>query len=81
VEEKSRARRRTTPPKPHEEEDDATPELHPAGVPYDDIDAAALPARPRPTGFDPPPHRALPPSAPPVRIAVAAPFLSPVLPA
>ncbi|XP_025792119.1 predicted GPI-anchored protein 58 [Panicum hallii] len=64
------------PPPPHEEEEEEepelrkeekadAPELHQAGAPYDDPNAADLPARPRPTGSNPPPHRAPSPSAPP----------------
>jgi hypothetical protein len=51
----------------------APPRLRPNG----DIDAAARPARLRPTGTDPPPRRASPPSAPPVSISAAAPFSFP----
>jgi hypothetical protein len=73
VEVKSRAGRRTTPPGAARGEGRRRPELHRAGAPIVFTNAAVLPARLRPTGFDPPPHQALPPSAPPVRIAAAVP--------
>jgi hypothetical protein len=60
----TRSRARTTPP----------PELHQAGDPYDDINAAALLARPRPTGLASPQPRAPSPSAPSVSAAAAVPF-------
>jgi hypothetical protein len=56
-----------------EEKADA-PELHQAGAPYDDLDAAARPARPRSAGTDPPPRRACPPSIPQVNTTAAAPL-------
>jgi hypothetical protein len=54
------------------------PELHQAGDPYDDINAAVLPARPRPTGLASPLPRAPSAPAPPVShgAAVALPFPS-----
>jgi hypothetical protein len=62
---------------PEEEDTAATPELHRAGAPIVFTSAAVLPARLRPTGFDPPPHQPLSPSAPPVRIATAIPLFPP----
>jgi hypothetical protein len=73
VEEKSRARRRTTPPGAAQGEGRRRPELHRAGAPIVFTNAAVLPARPRPTGSDPPPHRTLLPSAPPVSRTAANP--------
>jgi hypothetical protein len=49
------------------------PELHRAGAPIVFTNTMVLPARPRPTGSDPPPHRALLPSAPPVSRTAANP--------